>query len=129
MTLGSLLAEQLPPGKVGHEEVTHVEDADDDAHGPHGQARVNVPEKQQMQFSVSRIYNVQCPLSPVVLPLSERGGAGHLGPGLPLPGHDGHHPASHEHEGADKIPNWLKQIKGSSHLLRISQNLTSRILS
>ena len=61
MTLGSLLAEQLPPGKVGHAEVTHVEDADDDTHGPHGQARVNVPEKQQMQFSVSRLYNVQCP--------------------------------------------------------------------
>ena len=57
MSLGSLLAEQLPSGKVGHEEVTHVEDADDDAHGPHGQARVNVPEKQQMQFSVSRLYN------------------------------------------------------------------------
>ena len=55
---------------------------------------------------------MQCPVppSPVVLPLGERGGAGHLGPGLPLPGHDGHHPAGHEHEGADKIPNWLKQI-------------------
>ena len=47
--------------------------------------------------------------SPVVLPLGERGGAGHLGPGLPLPGHDGHRPAGNEHEGANKIPNWLKQ--------------------
>ena len=46
---GSLLTEQLPPGKVGHKEVTHVEDADDDAHGPHGQTRINVPEKQRMQ--------------------------------------------------------------------------------
>ena len=58
MTLGSLLAEQLPPGKVGHEEVAHVEDADDDTHGPHGQTCVNVPEMQQMQFSVSPMSSV-----------------------------------------------------------------------
>ena len=50
---GSLLTEQLPPGKVGHKEVTHVEDADDDTHGPHGQTRVNVPGKQQIQIQFS----------------------------------------------------------------------------
>ena len=67
------------------------------------------------------MYNVQCPPSPVVLPLGERGGAGHLGPGLPLPGHEGHRPASHEHERADKIPNWLKQIKVLLSIKNVSE--------
>lgn len=51
MTLSSIiLTEQFPPGEVGHKEVTHVEDADDDAHGPHGQARINVPENKTKYY-------------------------------------------------------------------------------
>ena len=51
VTLGSIiLTKQLPPGEVGHKEVTHVEDADDDAHGPHGQTRIIVPENKTKYY-------------------------------------------------------------------------------
>ena len=40
----SLLTEQSPPGKVGHEEVDHVDYADYDTHCSHSQTCINVPE-------------------------------------------------------------------------------------
>ena len=51
MTLGSIiLTEQFSPGEVGHEEVAHVDDANDDAHSSHGQARINVPENKHFKL-------------------------------------------------------------------------------
>ena len=51
VTLGSIiLTEQFSPGEVGHEEVAHVDDANDDAHGSHGQARINVPENKHFKL-------------------------------------------------------------------------------
>ena len=51
MTSSSIiLTKQFSPGEEGHKEVAHVDDADDDAHGSHGQARINVPENKYFKL-------------------------------------------------------------------------------